>query len=280
MAGSATFGVGNAQTVRLQNRLPGVVRATLVGMFVSFQVLTIGASNSASNTGSWELCMRMFFVSLGVVAASTGFVSIYAPVVMIAALRTFLDIDIGHAVWSKENLQLRKRVRRNIAKLRVAGSVNFVFFAALLIASVVVLLSPAALFRARYGLPIFSHSAAFLIGVNSLMFYFGGVRHRTRRTTIELGRRDSIAGRNAGRAIMSSTQSAHRISDARTRRSGLSGAGACTNSISGAPAHSTSAASGASPVNSISGASVLGPEPGPEVLYERSSATVVPTSPA
>jgi hypothetical protein len=61
----------------------------------------------------------------------------------------------------------------NIAELRFAGFVDFTFFAALLIASVVVLLSPVALFRARHGSPIFSLSAAFMIGLNSFISFLG-----------------------------------------------------------------------------------------------------------
>jgi hypothetical protein len=221
-------------------------------MFVFSQALTIGASYSVSDARVWELCIRLFFVNIAVIAASTGFVSIYAPVVMIAALRTFLSIDIGSHGTGTERTQMQKRVKRNIAKLRFAGSVNFVFFATLLIACVVVLLSPAALFGMRYGAPIFSHSAAFLIGLNSLMFFLGGVRHRLRSTTSELGRRDFNAGRALGR------------SDAHTHTTNTSNSHTNTKTIP----------------NTISGASVLGYEPGPEVLCDRFSATVVPTSPA
>jgi hypothetical protein len=196
VAGSAALNAGNEQTIRLQKRLPGVVRATLWGMFVSFQFLTIGAIHSGSDARVWELCMRMFFFSIVVVAASTWFSSVYAPVVMIVALRKFLTIDIGRSSdRQRESIEMRKRVKRNIVKLSIAGSVNFAIFAVILIICSVALLSPAALFGMRYGLPILTHFGAFLIALNSLMFYFGGVRHRT-RTKSELIGRKSNAGRS------------------------------------------------------------------------------------
>ncbi len=239
---------GNAQTIRLQKRLPGVVRATLWGMFVSFQFLTIGAIHSGSDARVWELCMRMFFVSTSVVAASTCFSSVYAPVVMIVALRTFLSIDIGRST-DRQNIEMRKRVKRNIVKLGIAGSVNFAIFPAVVIVSGFAVLNPAARFRMRYSIPILTHTSAFLIALNSFMFYFGGVRHRTRTVRDLIGTTKPNAGRSPSESL-----------------------------LAGASKHRTSGASGKNPANGISVAGV--PGPGPKVLYDVSSATVVPTSPA
>lgn len=197
MSALARRGSASAQNSSLSRpnlSLPRQLMATQQFTHVGVHASTVCSFFYGINERVWTAGYYCYLLTCMFAASIILFINVYTTGHMIRDLEQFLRVEeeLHHEANEAVILTRRRRIVRNIAKLRFLQKFAGGFFALVALSSCCAVISVPLLYAMKYAALCMLHGAVLGISTTTLMYYCGGLRHVRRKRKIA-SRTSSIA---------------------------------------------------------------------------------------
>jgi hypothetical protein len=178
---------------QLSLSLPRQLIATQQATHVCVHASTACSLFYGENERVWAAGYYCLLATISASCAYTSFIDVYMTGRMIRDLEQFLRVEeeLHHEADEAVTLRRRRRIARNIGKLRFLREFVGAFFAFVALCACCCVLSLQVLYAAKYLLPGFLHVGVLTISATTLLLFFGGQR-QARRSRRVGSSRDSV----------------------------------------------------------------------------------------
>jgi hypothetical protein len=163
--------------------LPGLLIATQQVTHACLQLCMVCSVFYGVDERVWAAGYYWYFFSAGASCAFTSFVDVYMTGCMIRDLEQFLRVEeeLHHKTEDAEvTLKRRRRIARNISKLRFLRKYVGAVFAFAALCACSSCFSMQVMYAAKYFVPGVLHLCVLMISATTLLLYFGGLRQARR----------------------------------------------------------------------------------------------------